>query len=203
MGNKGTKIQDKEKKKQGRPNKYETHVKHKLKKIEKWASDGLSDEQIAKNIGISTTAFYRYKNDYKEFRDSLKDAREVRDFEVENALYNSAVGFEWTEQQAIKIKKEFWEDGKKHTKEEIVIIDLDKKTPPAPTSIIYWLNNRLPNKWNFIKMEELAIKTREVEREENTDRLFLNEIKKYSANMIIKEDYTLADENIKKEVKDE
>ena len=53
-----------------------------------------------------------------------------------------------------------------------------------------------------LKVSELALKMREIEKGENTDKLFLNEVEKYSANMIIKEDYTLADENIepKKEV---
>jgi transposase len=56
-----------------------------------------------------------------------------------------------------------------------------------------------------LKVSELALKMREIEKGENTDKLFLNEVEKYSANMIIKEDYTLADENIapKKEVGNE
>jgi hypothetical protein len=48
-----------------------------------------------------------------------------------------------------------------------------------------------------LKVSELALKMREIEKGENTDKLFLNEVEKYSANMVIKEDYALADENIK------
>ena len=41
------------KNKGGRPSKYETEWKDKLAVIQGWARDGLSNEQIAKNIGIS------------------------------------------------------------------------------------------------------------------------------------------------------
>lgn len=65
--------------------------------LEGWARSGLTDEQIAKNIGIGTTTLYRWKKDYREIRESLKKGKEVIDFQVENALLKRALGYDYTE----------------------------------------------------------------------------------------------------------
>lgn len=71
--------------------KYESNVKCKLKLIEGWCRDGLTDAQIAKNLGISIDSFYTYKKKYVEFSDTLKKGKEVVDYEVENALLKAAL----------------------------------------------------------------------------------------------------------------
>ncbi len=69
----------------------------KLILIEGWARDGLTDEQIAANIGISKQTFYDWKKKYTDFSDSLKKGKEVVDRLVENALLKRALGYEYTE----------------------------------------------------------------------------------------------------------
>ena len=64
-------------------------VKNKLILVEGWARDGLTDEQIAENLGISKDTFY--KKNYSDFSDSLKKGKEIVDYEVENALLKSAL----------------------------------------------------------------------------------------------------------------
>ena len=66
-------------------------VKDKLILVEGWARDGLTDEQIAENLGISTSTFYDYKSKHSEFSVSLKKGKEVVDYEVENALLKNAL----------------------------------------------------------------------------------------------------------------
>lgn len=66
-------------------------VKEKLVLIEGWARDGLTDEQIASNLDISTSTLYEYKNKYSEFSESLKKGKEVVDYQVENALLKNAL----------------------------------------------------------------------------------------------------------------
>ncbi len=63
----------------------------KLILLQGWARDGLTDEQIARNIGIGKTALYDWKNKYTEFADALKKGKEVIDYEVENALLKKAL----------------------------------------------------------------------------------------------------------------
>lgn len=43
--------------------------------MEGWARDGLTDEQIAQNIGITTTTLYVWKNKYSEISEALKRGR--------------------------------------------------------------------------------------------------------------------------------
>lgn len=69
--------------------KYETHVLPKLELIKGWCRDGLTDENISKNLGIDCATFYRYKKQYCEFCDALK-SKEEADYVIENALFENA-----------------------------------------------------------------------------------------------------------------
>lgn len=72
--------------------KYEKWLKEEnLLLLGGWARDGLTDEQIAKNIGITVSTFYEWKKKYSEISESLKKGKEVVDYEVENALLSSAL----------------------------------------------------------------------------------------------------------------
>lgn len=77
--------------KTGRKSKYESFKDNKgLILVEGWARDGLSDEQIAKNLSISLSTFYKWKKEFSEFSESLKRSKEIADYEVENALFKKA-----------------------------------------------------------------------------------------------------------------
>ena len=65
--------------------------KDKLILLEGWARDGLTNEQIANNIGINVKTLYDWKNKNSNICNILKKSREVVDFEVENALLKSAL----------------------------------------------------------------------------------------------------------------
>ena len=72
--------------------KYEKWLKaENLLLLEGWARDGLTDEQIAKNIGITVSTYYEWKKKYPEISESLKKGKEVVDYQVENALLSSAL----------------------------------------------------------------------------------------------------------------
>lgn len=103
--------------------------------LEGWARDGLTDEQIAHNMGINPATLYRWKNDYDKICKSLKKGKEVVDIQVENALLKRALGYEFQEQRIEKSDKE--------TK----IIQTIKHIPPDTTAQIFWLKNRRPDKW--------------------------------------------------------
>ena len=107
-----------------------------LLKIEGWARDGLTDEQIAKNIGISRSTLNVWKDRYSDISDALKRGKDVIDRQVENALLKRALGYEYEE------VKEKFEDGviteRTVTKKEVV---------PDTTAQIFWLKNRKPDKW--------------------------------------------------------
>ena len=104
--------------------------------LEGWARDGLTDEQIAHNMGINKATLYRWKEKYCNICDALKRGKAVVDRQVENALLKRALGYEYEE-----IKEKF-EDGditeRTVTKKEVV---------PDVTAQIFWLKNRKPGDW--------------------------------------------------------
>ena len=60
--------------------------------LQGWARDGLTDEQIAHNVGINVATLYTWKNKYSEINDTLKQSKEIVDRQVENALQKKALG---------------------------------------------------------------------------------------------------------------
>lgn len=107
-----------------------------------WARDGLTDEQIAHNMGISPCTLYEWKKKYPEIAETLKKSKEVVDLEVENALLKSAMGYEATE--------EVWERQFDPIKGEFELV-LTKRTvkhiPASQTAQIFWLKNRKSKMW--------------------------------------------------------
>lgn len=66
-------------------------VEEKVTLIEGWAKDGLTQQQIANNLGIGLSTLKKYKNKSVAIRTALKKGKEVSDYEVENALYQAAI----------------------------------------------------------------------------------------------------------------
>ncbi|BDR86116.1 transposase [Clostridium tetani] len=133
--------------------KYETNVKDKLILVEGWARNGLTDEQIAKNLGIGYSTLKEYKKKYPAFLAALKKGKEVIDFEVENALLKRALGYEYEEVTKERILKKD-EQGKPLTDihgfpiyEMVVTKTVKKEVTPDTTAQIFWLKNRKPEEW--------------------------------------------------------
>lgn len=103
-----------------------------LIKLEGWARDGLTDEQICKNIGISRETLNQWKKKYADISDTLKRGKEVVDYEVENALLKRALGYTVKEERLTK-------DGE--------IVELEREVPGDVTAQIFWLKNRKPAEW--------------------------------------------------------
>lgn len=119
-----------------------------LLKLEGWARDGLTDEQIAQNMGIGNRTLYEWKQKYPQISQSLKKGKEVVDREVENALLRKALGFKETVRKAIKCKSVRYDNGKRiEEKEHIEYADEEVYVPPDTTAQIFWLKNRRPDKW--------------------------------------------------------
>ena len=116
-----------------------------LLKIEGWARDGLTDEQIANNIGIRRPTLYDWKKKYSDISDALKRGKEVIDRQVENALLKRALGYEYVE-----TTKELTDLGLTVTKQ------VTKQVAPDTTAQIFWLKNRKPQEWRDKKETEVT-----------------------------------------------
>ena len=74
-------------------------VKDRLHEVEKWARDGLTERQIAKNLSISHQTLSVYKGRHDELFDAIKQGRQSCVTEIENALVKRALGFEYEEEK--------------------------------------------------------------------------------------------------------
>jgi hypothetical protein len=105
------------KKKAGQPTKYKEGFNDQAYTA---CLAGFTDKQIAKLLGVKEATINNWKIEHPKFFESIKKGKAAFDDGlVENALLQSAKGFE--------------RDSKYY--------------PPVPTSIIFWLKNRQPDKW--------------------------------------------------------
>lgn len=117
-------------------------IKDKLTLIEGWARDGLTNEQIAENLGIGKTTFYKMIKEHSELSEHLKKGKEVIDYEVENALLKRALGYKYEEKTYESIyNKELDKYTERLTKR------VTKQVAPDTTALIFWLKNRKPKQW--------------------------------------------------------
>ncbi len=114
--------------------------------LEAWARNGLTDEQIAHNMGITVKTLWVWKNKYGKLCNALKKGKEVVDIEVENALLKRALGYRYDEET-----KEVNEDTQCLETTKIVT----KEIQPDVTAQIFWLKNRRPDLWRDKQNVEL------------------------------------------------
>lgn len=107
-----------------------------LLKIEGWARDGLTDEQISEKMGINRRTLTDWKSKYDPISLTLKRGKEVVDRQVENALLKRALGYEYEE-----VKEKF--EGNVMTERTVT----KKEVVPDVTAQIFWLKNRKREAW--------------------------------------------------------
>lgn len=151
--------------------------------VEGWARDGLSDAQIAKNIGINVSTIYDWKRQHPEFLNAFKKGKQVVNVELENALFKKAVGAKTStttyrvskvDENVLKARRLRYADkylqdhpgaNKKEaliaatehvdTHEKIVWSIVENQLPPDVGALMFLLKNRLPEKYREQSYQEL------------------------------------------------
>lgn len=108
--------------------------------VQGWRRDGLSDKQVAKNIGINQATLYDWLNRFDEFAKAYKKGTEVSTYEVENALYKSACGYDVTEAETVTTISPDGSEVKQVRKRL-------RHIPPNVGAICFILKNRRSDKW--------------------------------------------------------
>ena len=114
----------------------------KLTLLEAWARDGLTNDQISKNMGINTSTLWDWRKKYSNISNALKKGKEVVDYEVENALLKRALGYKYKE-----VTKERIYNSETKEYEFVTTKEVEKEVVPDTTAQIYWLKNRKPKQW--------------------------------------------------------
>jgi len=110
-----------------------------LENVCMWAKLGIMDKQIAGNMGISLTTFYEWQRRFPSFSDAIKKAKAIPNLELENAMFDLALGKAYVEEVKSVL------DPKTGT--VIRIEKTRKQIPPNPTTQIFLAKNRMPDKY--------------------------------------------------------
>lgn len=139
----------------GRKTKYDPETFPKL--AEGFAREGLNDEQISSNLGISKDRFYYFQKKYPDFFDAVKRGKAPVDMAVENALLKRALGYEFEETSTeVSISGgEAVPNSIKKTKKHI---------PPDVGAAAFWLKNRRPDRWKETRFVDARV---QVDNEKN------------------------------------
>lgn len=144
-----------------------------LTRLRSWARDGLTNEQIAKKIGVRRQTISEWSKKYPDIADALKKGKEVVDSEIEDSLISVMKKHTITTTQYKMVKKDDFKlkaerskfanvyklDHPNATKNEILIataenVEVYEKIPisktvtevdPNTSAIIFWLKNRRPD----------------------------------------------------------
>lgn len=138
----------------GRPTEYKPHYPQ---LAYKYCLLGATDAQLAELFEVCETTINAWKNEHQEFCEALIDGKVKADANVAHKLYDKAMGAEWIEEQAFKVKRVFYDDnGKKNETEEVVIVPVKRAAPPDTPAISLWLRNRQGIKWKDNQNVEVA-----------------------------------------------
>ena len=141
--------------------------------LEGWARDGLTDEQIAHNIGINVKTLWDWKVRFDPICNAIKKGKAPVDIQVENALLKRALGYEY-EEVTTEITETPYIDkrGKERVRKQKHVKKTKKIVLPDTTAQIFWLKNRRPDKWRDKREEAVSIHNADPHLDEEIERMF-------------------------------
>ena len=126
----------------GRPTEYDEKLTPKL--AEALAKQGLTNEELAEELGISVRTLYQWKQVYPDFSHAVTAGGDPINQRVKNALLRRALGYD------LRLKKEVVVAG------ELQEAEYDVHIEPDVGAALQWLKNRVPDEWRDKQPESTA-----------------------------------------------
>lgn len=101
---------------------------------------GATHREMMEYFKISHTTFYLWVNCHIDFAAALKVGKDINDDRVVGVLYQKAVGYEYDEEQVVKLKDA---DGN----ETCEVVAVRKVSHPDTGAMCFWLKNRRRSEW--------------------------------------------------------
>ena len=124
--------------KRGRKSKADIVIEN-LDRIKEMARVGVTEEDIAKSLGISVSTFEKYKNEFPQLKESLKTSKIDLSVTVKSALVKRALGYEYEEKKQY-ITEDDNGNKKKHT-------EITTKHMPPDVGAINSLLQNIDDNW--------------------------------------------------------
>lgn len=139
----------------GNRNKYFSQVQPRLNTILAWRRHGLTNEKIAENLGVALSSFKTYIQRFPALVAVLKTGKDDASAEVENAVFKTAIGYEFVETKITlegtsnpkdldvspEVEKQQIASGRRRVERFL------KQQPPNTTAQIFYLTNRNSDRW--------------------------------------------------------
>lgn len=163
--------------KRGAPSKYESKVKSRFDEIKEWLEVGATEKEIYTNLGICKDTWIRYKIDYIELSDLIKNSRKNPVIQIKKAMLKRAVGFQYEEKKVTTQMIKFKDEALGEIPAQVIRTEVTTKTAlpdPAAGLILlqHWdLDDKGHTKWSRdpanreLKKEELEFKKKQLEEE--------------------------------------
>ena len=131
-----------------------------LGKIEAWCEDGLTNEELAKAMGVNPDTLYRWQKEHPEISEAITRGRGGALVQIKNALFERARGGIRIVRKPVKIRRREYHGttGKLILdEEEIQFTEEEIYVPPDTNAIKFWLTNRDPEHWsNKVEVEGIG-----------------------------------------------
>lgn len=122
----------------GTPDKYDAE-RHPAQ-AKKLAQLGATLAQMADIMEVALSTVKLWQVQHLEFAEAVKAGKAPADDRVERSMFELATGFEYDDEQVVKLR-----DAAGNERYEIVKVR--KVMPPDPGSVFKWLANRRPDEW--------------------------------------------------------
>ena len=143
-------------------------IESNLTQVISMLKDGCKDKEIIEYLGISRSAWKAKKNNNLKLKQAIDEVKEVRNEQVEDALFKCCTGYHYYEDVVTKVKEDILtDDGIVLVKEDVKISKVKKFAKPDVNAQKYWLNNRKKAAWkddpNKVDIDRKNLKLKEKE----------------------------------------
>lgn len=99
------------------------------------AALGSTDLELSQAFDVSVRTIHRWKIEHPEFREALRQGKDIIDDKVEESLLKRATGYSFDSEKVMVVDK------------ELQRVQTLEHVPPDPKAAMFWLQNRRPGLW--------------------------------------------------------
>ena len=119
---------------------------------EKYASEILTDAQIASRLGISYTTFQDWNKKYPEFSSAIKRGKAISNAELLKTMKKTAEGY-YVEEEETVVNLDKNKEPKSYSK-----VVKKRYIPPSTTTQIFLAKNRMPEDFRDVNRHEVDVR---------------------------------------------
>ena len=110
-----------------------------MEQICQWAQLGLTDEEIASNIGVTVATYRKWQKKFPDFAEVVRNATSSPELELEKSMFDLATGKSYVEEIKSVIDP--------NTGKILRIEKTKRQLPPNPALQMFLAKSRMPQRY--------------------------------------------------------